>query len=1541
MATEGLNFVISGDNKALIDALQQSQRAINDVISQIENGGKQIDSEMNRMADGIDGAFKKIAQAAGGIFAVSKAKEFLSEIVDVRKEFQSLELSFATLTGDANKGKKLFSDITKFATSTPMLEKDLAKGAQTLLGFNIEAEKIMPILKQIGDISMGDSQKFESLTLSFAQASSTGKLMGQDLLQMINAGFNPLVEISRTTGKSISELKDEMSEGKISVEMLQNAFKTATEEGGKFHGMLNGMANGLEGSFSNLEGAFQKLFNDLGQEIEGPIVEGANLATEAVNGLAENLETVGNVIGGLVATFGVYKTACLAVTAVHAAQTAGIGAMTTAQMAHRVQILLTQKAQALLNATMLANPYVAVATALAAVAAGLYIYANRATGAEQAQKGLNDAIAEQKQAEEDRNTAVQKAISLASDANKADTERKQGIQTLVSEYGSIIEKYIDEEGHLTNIIALKKEIALLDGKKTVSELQGQSKQYAEYARLAELALNENRQPSMGALESAKYNQNRKPLTKAERAALNKAMAQYADKTGGSDTDYSRAASYFSTMAKGTANQAGTTATQANVNSFAASIGAMSNKQLQKWQGVLKNAQTLAKSGSLVNIQGITRGATSDQINGLLTQINGALNARSNSKVDKDKKKEVADIKSKIVGSDVSEAIAKLQELQKKSTKGSDLYKYYDVEIRKLQLKQQKAGETLENQAERQAAAREKLQEELTALERKNQEDENNTLEEGLDKKLAILKSAHEEEIEELQKQATDWARENKKAKMSGATASASLGDSSYAGLTAAQVAALQNSQSVSDKAYDKAVKEARKQLIQSQIDYLKGAKNVYERHQGNLMDLQNQRELIDPNDTYALLANLRDIDNENTHFADELVEMNLNIEAVWQNFENLSEQALRGLKEQLSYAVENGVNGKKISEELKKELEDKLSQIEVQLQTGGTKGGLFGDGKFFGSGGIGGGSWVSDIGQNVKKVNDAETKARIANAKWEADKQKLAQAQQNQSELSDQYNAAKDVGNAQKAEELQKQLTAAQAATQAASTSAASSGAAAGSAGAAAGAASGVGSAAITEAIIKGVNQNVQSFAEASKYLWDEDSDAYKGVQKFAESSQYAVAGFDSLKNGDLVGTIMNVGLAFSSLGESLGIWSNSNFDDWQDRNEELIDSQKVLTNAIEHLSDKMEEQTAGQAYTTLQSMQRNAQVADETAREQMINNAGLYNGGHSMNSDFWDNGWARQATTKLYQQLYKATGNSSYLKMNNGLSELLSISATDLEKLYQSEEGTAAIREVVRRMREAADDGNYGAQGDMAQDWLDYIDSYGESYYDQFTDKFYETVNGLSFDSFKNNFLSMMMDLESEVDDFADSFNEQLTQSVMNDYLKSSGYNDKIEELYRKWGEAMQNREALQKSGTWEYILTALQQEEADISAELIALRDSVASATGYDANESQKASRSSIENITQDQADQLIGRITAIQIAVETNNASMQSQSQNALNSYNVLMSMNNSMSLANSNLSDILMQHVQSNSYLADIVKYQRGIYEEMEGRIEKMSNKLDTL
>ena len=169
----------------------------------------------------------------------------LKEGVEYNARMVQYATSFTTMLGDQAKAQQLVNDLKVEAAKTPFGMKDLAGNMQTLLSFGMSLEDAKKHLNEIGDISQGGAVKMESLTLAFAQMSSTGKLTGQDFLQMINAGFNPLEEISRKTGKSIGELKEDMAKGAISADMVADAFASATSEGGRFYGAMDAQSKNV------------------------------------------------------------------------------------------------------------------------------------------------------------------------------------------------------------------------------------------------------------------------------------------------------------------------------------------------------------------------------------------------------------------------------------------------------------------------------------------------------------------------------------------------------------------------------------------------------------------------------------------------------------------------------------------------------------------------------------------------------------------------------------------------------------------------------------------------------------------------------------------------------------------------------------------------------------------------------------------------------------------------------------------------------------------------------------------------------------------------------------------------------------------------------------------------------------------------------------------------------------------------------------------------------------------------------------------------
>lgn len=252
---------------------------------------------------------KVLGQALGALgIGISAAK-----IVDIGKQalkassdFEQAGVSFSVMLGDAKKAKRLVNDLQNMANVTPFETQDLLDASKTLLNFGISAKEVMPDLQMLGDIAGGDKQRMASLTLAFSQMSSAGRLMGQDLLQMINAGFNPLEEIARKTGKSIGYWKDEMSKGNVSVEMVRQAFMDATSEGGRFYKMMDKQSETLEGRLSTMNDAYVLLLRSISDGFVPALKDGAVVMTDVINQITESISkfndwaaTNTQVVGGL------------------------------------------------------------------------------------------------------------------------------------------------------------------------------------------------------------------------------------------------------------------------------------------------------------------------------------------------------------------------------------------------------------------------------------------------------------------------------------------------------------------------------------------------------------------------------------------------------------------------------------------------------------------------------------------------------------------------------------------------------------------------------------------------------------------------------------------------------------------------------------------------------------------------------------------------------------------------------------------------------------------------------------------------------------------------------------------------------------------------------------------------------------------------------------------------------------------------------------------------------------------------------------------
>lgn len=346
-----------------------------------------ITGEVKLNSDPAEKATSKWTVAAGQLIAdfAKKAASSLKSVVksglDYNAQMESYLTNFKVMLGNEQLAAEKLEEIRRMAASTPFSLSDLTEGTQTLLQFGIAADDTTGVLKQLGDISLGNADKLQTLVRAYGKMSSAQKVTLENVNMMIDAGFNPLNQICDATGESMSALYKRISDGKVSFNELEAAVAAATSEGGQFYnGMLeasqtfNGRLSTLKDNVAALTGELTSgLFSALGDII----VKANELVvsiTEDDAKMAALKETIGVLTAAVVAITAAvlsYKATVAAATAITALHTAATTAMAAAHKAAAAGATGLQVAQAALNTVLSANPIGLVVAALAALAAGL------------------------------------------------------------------------------------------------------------------------------------------------------------------------------------------------------------------------------------------------------------------------------------------------------------------------------------------------------------------------------------------------------------------------------------------------------------------------------------------------------------------------------------------------------------------------------------------------------------------------------------------------------------------------------------------------------------------------------------------------------------------------------------------------------------------------------------------------------------------------------------------------------------------------------------------------------------------------------------------------------------------------------------------------------------------------------------------------------------------------------------------------------------------------------------------------------------------
>ncbi|MBW6491957.1 MAG: hypothetical protein K0B15_12270 [Lentimicrobium sp.] len=290
------------DFEATIDSKQ-----FNSMLGEMENRIKGVSSTTQKEASKIDDSFRKIATAAAAYFSIDFGVRMTKEIVNVRGEFQQLEIAFETMLRNKAKSDKLMHDVTMFAATTPFDLKQVATGAKQLLAYGTTAEEIIPTLTSLGDISAGLSMPIGDLVYLFGTTRTQGRMMTKDLMQFAGRGIPIFEELSKIFGVTKAEVMELAKQGELKFEHLQEVVKNLTSETGMFGGMMEKQAKSLPGLISNLGDAYDRMLNDIGKGQQETAASAIKMATS----LVENYEDVIRVLKIIAVSYGAYKAAVI------------------------------------------------------------------------------------------------------------------------------------------------------------------------------------------------------------------------------------------------------------------------------------------------------------------------------------------------------------------------------------------------------------------------------------------------------------------------------------------------------------------------------------------------------------------------------------------------------------------------------------------------------------------------------------------------------------------------------------------------------------------------------------------------------------------------------------------------------------------------------------------------------------------------------------------------------------------------------------------------------------------------------------------------------------------------------------------------------------------------------------------------------------------------------------------------------------------------------------------------------------------------------
>lgn len=443
-----LKFEITGTCESLKNALRDAQTAFHTTADAAEQQGQRIDALLGKL--------KETAAMIGVGFGV---KEFGRKVMEVRGQFQQLEMAFSTMLQSESKANDLMNQLVRTAATTPFDLQGVAEGAKQLLAYGTSAEEVNGTLVRLGDIAAGLSIPLNDLVWLYGTTMTQGRMFTQDLRQFQGRGIPIAEEIAKIKGVAVDAVGDLVTAGKVTSDVVKQAIESMTAEGSKFGGLMEAQSHTITGQIRNIEDSIDMMFNSIGQKSEGVI----NTTLSGVSYVVDHWETVGKIILTVATAFGTYKAALLAVNAAQKiSNTLTAEAALQQKLAAMSGIALSQaEAVAAARTTLFAAAWNGLKVAIMSNPLGLIlgIIASAASAFALFGDSTDEATEKQEKFGESADKAAGKAESLfailqsASSTSKVHKDALNELKGIADEYGITLSK----EGDLTQQLIENKE----------------------------------------------------------------------------------------------------------------------------------------------------------------------------------------------------------------------------------------------------------------------------------------------------------------------------------------------------------------------------------------------------------------------------------------------------------------------------------------------------------------------------------------------------------------------------------------------------------------------------------------------------------------------------------------------------------------------------------------------------------------------------------------------------------------------------------------------------------------------------------------------------------------------------------------------------------------------------------------------------------------------------------------------------------------------------------------------------------------------------